>query len=207
MLSHESNMAGAGRKNMPRWNMASGLIAMALVACGGGGGEEASNATPKAPAEPALAAKPAPAPAAPPVAVATMSKDEMAKQVCFFTPAEIQAALGFSVQAGKPDTKMLSYGRATCLYEGTENSLSIAADWIDPAQVAGARAGMTRMSGGGKTEQIPGDPDAAYFHDQQDNGVSLHYLRGNIRMQVQATSSRTVFATIKPKLLALKRVP
>jgi hypothetical protein len=26
-------------------------------------------------------------------------------------------------------------------------------------------------------------------------------------MQVQATSSRTVFATIKPKLLALKRVP
>lgn len=192
---------------MPRWNMVSGLIAMALVACGGGGGEEASNATPKAPAKPAPAANPASAPAAPPVTAATMSKDEMAKKVCFFTPAEIQAALGFSVQAGKPDTRMLSYGRATCLYQGTENSLSIAADWIDPAQVAGTRAGMTRMSGGGRVEQIPGDPDAAYFHDQQDNGVSLHYLRGNIRIQVQATSSRTVFATIKPKLLALKRVP
>ena len=75
------------------------------------------------------------------------------------------------------------------------------------AQLAAARGGMTRMSGGGKVEQLPGDADSAYLHDMQDNGTSLHYLRQNVRIQLHATSGAVPFATMKPRLLALRRVP
>lgn len=194
---------------MPQSKAATILVALALVACGGGGGDEASSATPKAANKPAPAAKPAPAPASTTAAIPAnaMSKEQLAKQVCFFTPAEIQATLGFSVAAGKPNTEMLSYGMASCLYPGSENSLDVSGIWVEPAQIAATRASMTRMSGGGRIETLTGDPDAAYLHDQQDNGVSLIYMRGNIRVQVRTTSSRTVYADMKPRLLKLRRVP
>ncbi|HCF24025.1 MAG TPA: hypothetical protein DER67_00510 [Novosphingobium sp.] len=66
---------------------------------------------------------------------------------------------------------------------------------------------MTRMSGGGRVEQLAGDADSAYLHDMQDNGTSLHYLRQNVRIQLHATSGAVPFATMKPRLLALRRVP
>jgi hypothetical protein len=181
------------------------LFAMALVACDGGEGGEAPQTTPEAQLQPAPAATAVPAAGA--AAGEVMSKEDLAKQVCFFTPAEIQETLGFAAATGKPDSGMLSYGMASCTYVGSENSLSLSAIWVDPTQIAATRASMTRMSAGGKIEMLPGDPDAAYLHDQQDNGVSLIYLRGNIRMQLQVTSSRTVYADMKPRLLKLKRVP
>lgn len=181
----------------------------ALAGCGSGGdaGGAAAGESPNAAPAPAASAPPA-APAGP-VAIpgGAVSKEELAKAVCYFTPDEIQRALGFAVSAGVASTTMLESGMASCRYDGQDNSLWVTAYWIDPAQVATARQGMTRMSGGGMTETIPGDPDSAYLHDQQDNGSSLHYLRRNLRIQVQATSGRVPFATMKPKLLALRRVP
>lgn len=183
------------------------LTLTALAGCGSGG--DAGTATQGASPPPVAAASaPEPSPAGP-VAIpgGAISKEEMGKAVCYFTPDEIQSALGFPVSAGVASTTMLEAGMASCRYDGQDNSLQVTAYWIDPAQVATAQQGMTRMSGGGLTETIPGDPDSAYLHDQQDNGASLHYLRRNLRIQVQTTSSRTPFATMKPKLLALRRVP
>jgi hypothetical protein len=184
--------------------LAAMCILALLAACGSAESESA----------PPARSKPAPAPgkqASAPASAMTgpaISKDELAKAVCFFTPAEIAAKLGFTVSAGKADTKFLQdYGMASCTYPGSDNTLMITAIWIDPAQIAATRSSMTRMSGGGLIEAVPGDPDSAYLHDQQDTGSSLHYLRGNVRIQVHATSSRTPFATMKPKLLALRRVP
>lgn len=176
----------------------------ALAACG-------SESPPPAAEQPDQAA---PTPAAPPPAAPAaytgpvIAKEALGGQVCYFTPDEIAEKLGFTVQPGVADTAMLqSYGMASCVYNGSNNSLRVTAIWIDPAQLAAARSGMTRMSGGGMVEIVPGDPDAAYLHDQQDNGSSLHYLRQNVRIQLHVTSSRVPFAAMKPKLLSLRRVP
>ncbi len=183
-------------------------FALTVAACSGEAGNSASpsDAPPAAATatpEPTFSSPALSAPVGP-----TMSKAELGEKVCFFTPAEIEQALGFAVSAGKPDTTFLERsGAATCAYDGKENSLRLNAYWIDPSLVAGARQGMTMLSGGGQTEQLPGDPDAAYLHDQQDNGTSLHYLRGNVRVQLHATSGMVPFATMKPKLLTLRRVP
>lgn len=172
-----------------------------LAACGAGNGD-----APPAPAT----TEPAPSLAAgePAFTGPALSKDDLASKVCFFTPAEIADKLGFTVEAGKPDTAQLqAYGMASCVYDGSSNSLRITAIWLDPAQVAPSRASMTRMSGGGRVEQLAGDADSAYLHDMQDNGTSLHYLRQNVRIQLHATSGAVPFATMKPRLLALRRVP
>jgi hypothetical protein len=185
------------------------LTLCVLASCGSGSSTEADAAKPAKKTAAAPAPAPAPAPVQPPaVPIKSLSKAELAQKVCFFTPAEIEQKLGFSVANGVADTTRLeSYGMASCVYDGSNNSLRITAFWLDPSQVAGTRAGMTRMSGGGKVEALPGDPDSGYLHDQQDNGTSLHYLRQNIRMQLHVTSSRPPFAVMKPKLLSLRRVP
>lgn len=188
------------------------LMALPIALLAGCGSNEAATAegAAAATAAPPPAASAPPAPTAGPVAIpgGAMSKEELGKAVCFYTPAELQKELGFAVKAGLADTARLEgYGMASCRYDGTENSVQLAAYWIDPAQVAAARQGMTMMSGGSMVEKLSGDPDSAYLHDQQDMGSSLHYLRRNIRIQVQTTSSRMPFATMKPRLLALRRVP
>lgn len=183
------------------------LILAALAGCGSGS-EAGGAAAGEGPATAPTASSP-PASAPGPVAIpgGAVSKEELAKAVCYFTPDEIRETLGFAVAAGVADTGRLESGMASCTYDGKDNSLQVVAYWIEPSQVAATRQGMTRMSGGGTVETIPGDPDSAYLHDQQDNGSSLHYLRRNLRIQVYTTSGRTPFATMKPKLLALRRVP
>lgn len=186
------------------------LTLTTLAACGSNqAASDDGTAAPSVSAQLDASAAPA-APAPGPIAIpgGAMSKGELGKAVCFYTPAELQKALGFAVAAGVAETTRLEgYGMASCRYDGSDNSVQLTAYWIDPAQVEPARRGMTMMSGGGTTETIPGDPDSAYLHDQQDLGSSLHYLRRNIRIQVQTTSGRTPFAAMKPKLLALPRVP
>lgn len=173
-----------------------------LAACG----SPQSDAPAAPPRE--LAGAPAAVRAPAPVSGPILSKADLARQVCFFTPAEIRDKLGFAVAAGRSETSQLQgYGMASCAYSGPQNSLRVTVIWLDPGQVAASRASMTRMSGGGRIAMLPGDPDSAYLHDQQDNGTSLHYLRGNVRVQVQATSGAVPFATMKPRLLALRRVP
>lgn len=178
----------------------------ALTGCGSAQEEAVA-----APSEASANAVPAQAgPAAPAAAYSgpTVSKADLAKQVCFLSPAEIEKALGFAVEAGKPDTSLIEQsGMAACVYDGKTNSLRLNAYWIEPGLVDAARQGMTLMAGGQKVEKLAGDPDSAYLQDQQDNGTSLHYLRQNLRVQLHATSGMVPFAEMKPRLLALRRVP
>lgn len=185
------------------------VLAALLAACGSEAADGRDRRAPAPAATPAAAASPA-APASPAATVpgGEISKADLARQICFFTPAEISEHLGFSVAAGVAETTMLeSYNSASCTYQGQANTLRVHAYWLRADEIAGTRAGMTRMSGGGRTEILAGDPDSAYLHDMQDNGTSIHYLRRNLRIQVHATSGMTPFATMKPKLLSLRRVP
>lgn len=152
-------------------------------------------------------------PAAAPAAAApadipggAMSKEELGQKVCFFTPDEVQAALGFAVSAGKPELSLASYGQFSCRYEGQNNTLHINANWIDPAQVEATRQYMTKPSAG-ELEPIAGDPDGAYLQYQQELGGALHYLRRNVLVEIRPMSWREGNAAMKAKLLSLRRVP
>lgn len=181
--------------------------AMALVACGGSGEDQAANATQAedpspAPAAPSASAAPVPIPGGP------MGKEEMAEAVCIFTPEEVTAAMGFAVEAGKPELEYASSGMAGCVYKGKDNDLRVNMIWTDPAYYAQTRANPTMMRAG-KLERLPGDPDVA-FMQYQDAGIggALHYLRRNIMVEVRPMSwMATSNEAMKAKLLKLPRRP
>lgn len=182
-------------------------IAMALVACGGGGEDQAANATQADASTPAPAANPA---SAAPVAIpgGAMSKDEMARNVCIFTPEEVSKAMGFPVEAGKAELEYASSGMAACVYKGKMNDLRVNMIWTDPAYYAQTRANPTMMRAG-KLEKLPADPDVA-FMQYQDGGIggALHYLRRNIMVEVRPMSwMESSNEAMKAKLLTLPRRP
>lgn len=181
--------------------------ATALVACGGSGEDQAANATQAedstpAPAAPSASAKPVPIPGGP------MSKDDMAKAACIFTPEEVNAAMGFAVEAGKPELEYASSGMAGCVYKGKDNDLRVNMIWTDPAYYAQTRANPTMMRAG-KLEKLPGDPDVAFMQYQDGSiGGALHYLRRNIMVEVRPMSwMDSSNETMKAKLLKLPRRP
>jgi hypothetical protein len=181
--------------------------AMALVACGGGGKDQAANATQAedstpAPAAPSASAAPVPIPGGP------MSKEDMAKAVCIFTPEEVTTAMGFAVEAGKPELEYASSGMAGCVYKGKDNDLRVNMIWTDPVYYAQTRANPTMMRAG-KLEKLPGDADVA-FMQYQDAGIggALHYLRRNIMVEVRPMSwMDSSNEAMKAKLLKLPRRP
>lgn len=181
-------------------------FAMALVACGGGGEEQAANATQAdasipAPAAPAASATPAEIPGG------TMSKEEIQQKVCLFTPEEVQAAMGFAVAAGKPELSLAEHGMVSCRYAGKDNDLHINLIWTDPVYYAQTIASLKKVSAG-KLEQIAGDPDSAYMQYQGELGGALHYLRRNIMVEVRPMAwSGSSEAEMKAKLLKLPRRP
>ena len=180
--------------------------AMALVACGGGREDQAANATQAedstpAPAAPTASTAPVPIPGGP------MSKDEMAKAVCIFTPEEVTAAMGFAVEAGKPELEYASSGMAGCVYKGKDNDLRVNMIWTDPVYYAQTRANPTMMRAG-KLEKLPGDPDVAFMQYQGELGGALHYLRRNIMVEVRPMSwMDSSNEAMKAKLLKLPRRP
>jgi hypothetical protein len=181
-------------------------FAMALVACGGGGEDQAANATQADASTPAPAANPASAAPAE-VPGGAMGKEEMQQKVCLFTPEEVQAAMGFAVAAGKPELRLAEHGMVSCRYSGKDNDLHINLIWTDPVYYAQTKASMKRVSAG-KLEEISGDPDSAYMQYQGELGGALHYLRRNIMVELRPMAwSGSSEAEMKAKLLKLPRRP
>lgn len=182
-------------------------FAMALVACGGGGEDQAANATQADASAPTPAANPASA-APVPIPGGAMSKEEMAKAVCIFTPEEVSGAMGFAVEAGQPQLEYADNGMVACIYKGKDKDLRVNMIWTDPVYYAQTRANPTMMRAG-KLEKLPGDPDAA-FMQYQDGGIggALYYLRRNIIVEVRPMSwMGTSNEEMKAKLLKLPRRP
>lgn len=177
-----------------------------IAACGSdpaAGDTEAPPATTAA-ASPA-AATPSPS-TAPAVSGRTMTKDELGREVCFFTAAEVRDALGIAVAEGKPANSMAAYGMFTCSYDGKLDGLQLNAIWVDPANVAASRGTMTSVSAG-QIDRIAGDPDGAYLQYQGEIGGALHYMRGNVMIELRPAIWGKDNAAMKAKLLRLRRVP
>lgn len=183
------------------------VLAAGLTACGDDKPTRESTA-PDRPAPSAQTAESVPvAAASPEIPGGVITKDELANSVCFFTSEEVQAALGFTVASGKPETRNLaSYGAASCRYEGKENVLQINAFWMDPSQIAATRQSQARLSAG-DLERLPGDADGAYLQYQQELGGALHYIRRNVMIEIRPMTWRGDNAAMKAKLLTLRRVP
>jgi hypothetical protein len=184
------------------------VLALALTACGDDRPASKSSAEDAKTVETPV---PAASPPAPPAAIdipgGAMSKEALASSICFFSPEEVQAALGFAVPAGKPNTKMLdAYGTASCRYEGEANVLQVNAIWVDPAQLETTRQYMSKLYAGGR-DVLPGDADGAYVQDQGEIGGALHYVRRNVMIEIRPLSWRGDRAAMKAKLLSLRRVP
>lgn len=185
------------------------ILATALAACSDDKPTQ-TNASAETAAPPAQNAEPRPsaAPSPPDVPGGIVSKEDLASSVCFFTPEEVQAALGFAVQPGKPDTTNLaSYGSASCRYEGQDNVLQINVFWLDPAQIAAARQSQSRLSTG-DLQALPGDADGAYVQRQKGIGSgALHYIRRNVMIEIRPLTWRDDQPAMKDNLLKLRRVP
>jgi hypothetical protein len=185
----------------------SAVLAAGLAACGDDKPSvKQEEPTVRTAPAPLVDAAPAVSPT-PDIPGGVMTKDELAANICFFTPEEVQAALGFTVSAGKPNTQNLaSYGAASCRYDGQDNVLQINAFWIDPSQMAATRQSRERISAG-DLERLPGDADGAYLQYQQELGGALHYIRRNVMVEIRPMTWRAGNEAMKAKLLALRRAP
>ena len=108
---------------------------------------------------------------------------------CPFTPAEIEAALGVSVEEGQVADMTWPGGRDVgCLYvvKGSETVLSVRQTW-DPGKAA--QAAVTKTGADGKPS------------------VELTYGRGNVRTRVLLHGGAFDEADMQPKILKLKKVP
>jgi hypothetical protein len=185
------------------------FLAAALAACG----EDkpaSQNAAPAAPEASVASVGAAPAPPSPQPADipgGMISKAELASAICFFTPQEIQNALGFAVSAGKPNVSMLeAYGSASCRYEGSDNVLQINMFWASADQVEATRQSQARLSAG-EIDRLTGDADGAFVQYQKELGGALHYMRRNVMVEIRPMSWREDNAKMKAGLLALRRAP
>jgi hypothetical protein len=108
---------------------------------------------------------------------------------CPFTPDEIGATLGVSVDEGQVADMAWPGGRDVgCLYvvKGSETVLSVRQTW-DPGKAA--QAALTKTGADGKPS------------------VELTYGRGNVRTRVLIHGGAFDEADMQPKLLKLKKVP
>lgn len=181
-------------------------IVALLGACGSEAADDGSRGSPAAPAATPANPQPANTPSVAAIPGGAVSKDELRRSVCYFTPAEIEAALGFSVSAGKPELSMADYGSFSCRYEGRDNVLVLNVLWVDPANVGPARANQG-YANAGNLDRLPSDPDGAYLQYQQEMGGALHYMRRNVMVEVRPMTWRIPNEEMKARLLRLRRVP
>ena len=121
---------------------------------------------------------------------------------CPFTPAEIESALGVSVEDGQAADMSWPGGRDVgCLYavKGSDTVLSVRQTW-DPANAGSANQ---------TSRAIPGDPDGARWETvgKDKPSVGLIYARGKARTRVLVYGDTIRESDMQPRLLRLKRVP
>lgn len=164
----------------------------------------AQRSMPNASAKTASTAPAAPAASAPSTA-----------QVCPYTPKELGAALGITLEAGKGrEMKFAGGGRYTCTYGEARGIRSVmttqtvmsAADW--------ARSKSTwDKQKAGSFEAIAKDPDGARWQVNQGDltGVTLLYLRNNSESEVRVNGidmkNAAAVKAMRDRVLSLRRIP
>ena len=135
------------------------------------------------------------------------------RDACPYAAVELQAALGVSVDEGKPGpTTRFAGGRAvSCQYAAQgKSTASVVVNrtvYTNPADPSIAM--MARMRAGA-FEKVAADPDGAEFQEQGDiTNATLHYLRKGSQVEVRVTigPKQPGFAAMKARLLTLRRLP
>lgn len=159
-------------------------------------------------AAPFVGASPAPAAAAPaPPAV----KENPA--ACVFTPAELQAALGFRVSAGKGTEMPFAGGTSrSCAWAEEKGPRSVTVNQIVMTTGAPAtNAESQRKMLAGRLELIPNDADGAGWQVAQGDltDVTLHYWRANTGTEVRVggvdQKNAAAVAAMRKNVLKLPR--
>lgn len=165
-----------------------------LAACSSGG----ESAAPPSEAAPDVAAAPAPAPAGP----AAIDSAKLANP-CLFNNEDAAKVLGASVSKTEPESMGTMMG---CSYRAGDASLRLNLIVHDPVYFEKAIA-ATRGTRPGEKADIAGDADKAWWQTGEGTGVTLHYYRQNVEVEVTTTGLGDDPAKLKPLLQALPRVP
>lgn len=140
---------------------------------------------------------------------------QSAPPVCPFTPAELQAALGQTFDAGTAgqELKASSLTMRSCQYNANRWSLRVSSTIYQNA----ADAKKFDMVLAGKKVPIPNDPDGAIYQEGQGDNTSptVHYVRGNVHVELRVTgiyyrdsaSRQKDMEALRERLAKLKRVP
>lgn len=154
------------------------------------------------------AATPAPTPAPAPGL-----KDSQAG--CLFTAAEVQAALGFKVKAGRGTESAFTGGTSfSCRYlaEDGKDLRSLTLNRVVMSSRDAATTGELRKRLAGKLEPIAGDADQAVWQvDQGDlTDVTLHYVRGSASTEVRVggvnVKDAAAVKAMRKRVLSLRRL-
>lgn len=131
------------------------------------------------------------------------------KEGCLYTPAAIEAALGFKVSEGRGTEVGFPGGKSlSCNYGGAgRNGVMLKVERMDKPGAFGGQSGVA-----GKAEPVTGDPDKAYWQVGQGDltDVALTYVRGNSRTQVRVTGvnakDKAAVEAMRARVLKLPRV-
>lgn len=132
---------------------------------------------------------------------------------CPWTPAELSAALGFTVGPAQSVTTPFAGGsQLTCAYRETKGLRSVSVSQTEMT-VGDSAANAKRFRGmlAGRLEPVPGDADgAAWQVDQGDlTEVTLHWWRNNVGTEVRVggvdRKDRAAVAAMRRKVLTLRR--
>jgi hypothetical protein len=153
--------------------------------------------------------------AAMPVAKAEVAAAPSTTAPCPYTPKELSAAVGITLEAGKGrETKFAGGGRYTCTYSEARGIRSVmttqtvmsAADW------AYSKSTWDKQKAG-SFEAIPKDPDGGRWQINQGDltGVTLLYLRNNSESEVRVNGvdmkNAAAVKAMRDRVLSLRRIP
>lgn len=177
------------------------LSALAAVGLLAACGQEQPAPSDPAVASPAGESAASAGPAAP--AVAAMDPAKLANP-CLLDAKAVGDALGFAVEKTEPETMGAMTG---CTYHGARASLRLNFIAHDPVYFVQATE-MTRKTRPGAKRDIAGDPDKAWFQQEDSSTPILHYYRQNVEVELAPLIVGGGDAkTIEAALLKLPRVP
>jgi hypothetical protein len=130
---------------------------------------------------------------------------------CPYTAAQVSAALGVKVAEGRPSEMPFPGGvEYSCTFEQQGGFMAFYVQQM-VMSVADQQKGDAywQQTLAGKSTAIAGDPDGARWQLDPYNAktLALHYLRGTHRVTLRVVSAPAQAEAMKPKLLALKRLP
>lgn len=132
---------------------------------------------------------------------------------CRYSPAEIEAALGFATQDGRGGEVRIGASRQlSCNYlgKGSAHSLVLSQVLVE----GGVTEASARSMAPGRLDRIDGDADGAGWHvPPGDSGADLilAYLRGGVWTSVRVSgvdpNNAEMQRVLRQRLLSLRRLP